>query len=482
MPSKKKFPWIAVLVVALLVLVALAPVFASSPAGSRWVSQKASASVPGTIEIEGLSLSWGAGQSVGSVRILDPQGGEVISVTDVRLPSATLLGLASGPSDPGPIEVANLTVSVVRGADGTSNLERALVDPNAPPSDPPPPPGPVAALFRLRLADGSVTVTDAVSGTTVLSGLTVGPAGQGEESARIQATVERDGAEAPLDVVATVDGGNLALTAPDLPVALVDALAGAEGMLLAALGETASLTVSAPLAGGDVSASVSSPSSHGSLEATVGDTMTLRQDATATLEVTPELGSKILQMINPFLVTALEAEEPVRARLERATFSAPQPFDLETLVLDAEVTVGRVVLGSGGPLEQLLTALGRSAPQRTTAEFTPAVFHVEDGVLTYQRMTMTADQLVVAVEGTVDLAGDSLDMRVVVPRVTFENFFGDLASGLEEGYEMVIPVRGSTTAPQMDFAAVAAEVAKLAASGVLGGVGDLLGGLGGLLP
>lgn len=110
------------LVLLLAVLAALAPTLAGWFARG-YVEDAINQAIPGSVRVAGLSLSWRGPQEAGPVTLLDPVGGQVATVT-VRS-DAGIWGLLMGRWDLGTLRVGG-DANLVAGADGTTNLERAL--------------------------------------------------------------------------------------------------------------------------------------------------------------------------------------------------------------------------------------------------------------------------------------------------------------------------------------------------------------------
>ena len=159
------------------------------------------------------------------------------------------------------------------------------------------------------------------------------------------------------------------------------------------------------------------------------------------------------------------------------------PFDLVGVVADLEVEVGSVLIAEGGPLGSLLEALGEQSRPETLVAFSPVAIHLEDGVATYARSWVETGGVRVALEGRVDLVADQLDLRLVIPKSTLTYLLGELVSGLDEGYEFGVGIKGTTQAPQIATEEIMAKLASLVAQSVLGnpdaldGILDSLGGL-----
>ncbi|MCL4740905.1 MAG: hypothetical protein KJZ54_01755 [Phycisphaerales bacterium] len=147
---------LGVVVVLLIVLVAVGPMIAGPIARPR-VERAASEAIAGRVEVGRVSLSWFGSQRVERVRLLDPDGGEV-ALVDARVERG-LLGLATNWRDVGRVVVAG-RATVVRHADGTTNVERATAATKpAPPSPPGAEPVALPAGLRAALVVDGVTVT-----------------------------------------------------------------------------------------------------------------------------------------------------------------------------------------------------------------------------------------------------------------------------------------------------------------------------------
>lgn len=472
---------LTILLVALLVVAAFLPALAGTGAGAKFVSSRASAGIPGAIEVSGLGLSWGAGQTVARVAVLDPEGAEVAAISDIRLAEFSLWGALLGNRDPGPVSVGQLVARIERGEEGPSNLEAALADPNSPPQTASGP-GPMALILGLDLADGKVDFVGPDS-TLAVSAIKVAPNGGGGRV--VTALVAVGGVRAPLELTVTTGTAQVELRAEGMPVALLDALAGTDGTLVAALGKRATLEATLEAGeGGDLLLRADSPTTSIRLHGAGQTALALREDATATMEVTPELGAKVLVAVSPFLMTAIGSDEPVRATVLGPSFHLPlTPFDLASVVADVEVEVGSVLIAEGGPLEAVLEALGENSPPETLASFSPVAIHLEGGVATYARSWMDAGPVRVGMEGTVDLVADSLNLRLVIPKATLLYLMGDMASGLAEGYEFVVRVTGTIANPEIDTEEILGKLASLLAESVLGNpdaLDSILDSLGGI--
>jgi hypothetical protein len=245
----------------LLLAVAAAPSLAGAFLPSR-VEAAFAERFHGRLEVGDLDLGWGGRQRVEGVRLLDPQGGEVARVA-AELPGLWAL-LAGRGKDLGHVRVV-VSADLAADAEGKSNLERAL-EPRVAPGEPGPGGGgegggsPLEDLEcdlelvveRLTWSDARTsepfvledfaaraTLDGAGAAVVESAGRIQGGAEDGlKVTARAQHLFARAGAAEPPTI--EVDA-----TLRDLPLGLVDALAGQGGRLRDLLGERATLRVQA---------------------------------------------------------------------------------------------------------------------------------------------------------------------------------------------------------------------------------------------
>ncbi len=110
-----------ILVVVLLVVVALAPTIAG-PLVRPMVQDAVNSKIKGEATVSSLGLAWFGGQRA-ELTLTDPEGGTVADVS-VRVDRG-LLGLVFGSRDLGVVFVKG-SATIVRDADGTTNLQRAI--------------------------------------------------------------------------------------------------------------------------------------------------------------------------------------------------------------------------------------------------------------------------------------------------------------------------------------------------------------------
>ncbi len=307
-----------VMAALVVVLLAVGPMIAGPIARPR-VERAASGAIAGRVEVGRVSLSWFGSQRVERVRLVDPDGGEV-ALLDVRVERG-LLGLATNWRDAGRVVVSG-RATVVRHADGSTNVERATAPTKpAPPSVPSTEPVVLPAGLRAALAVDGVTVTVVDESLPERTGGTIAAAAirdlRGSASVEVGRpwTLELTARTQTGASAATLtDGGNLKITAR------VDGLTDAAGK------------VDAENANGSLAWEVTLPGveTGGEIALEGGVARTVRP---ATLSA----DAQALAAMFPMLAAAFEADESV-------AFTR-----LPTVRVEAEVAALPVPLGGGPP-------------------------------------------------------------------------------------------------------------------------------------
>ncbi len=252
-------------------VVLLAPTIAASMAPGM-VPGIASGLITGEASIESASFSWGGPQRITGLKVLDSQRVDVASVRTIEV-SAGLLGLVTGNLDIGTVTLSGVKAHVVRGADGTSNVQQ-LAKP-APAASPAPSAPPAATLPKglratLVVDGGEVTIDDQSAGApgvqVAVSDVALKVAVADQSPIRVEAKAKagetRDKATGSVSIDLTIDrwinvSGEIT---PDtatvdatvdvraLPSAILDAFAAqalAGGSFREGLGSTVDLSIKA---------------------------------------------------------------------------------------------------------------------------------------------------------------------------------------------------------------------------------------------
>lgn len=105
------------------VCVIFAPQIASAIAPG-YAKDAVNGSIKGKIDLASLSLSWGGPQVIEGVTLSDPDGHEIAKMNVEA--QAGLWGLATGNLNIGQVKITKARAAVVREADGTTNIQRAI--------------------------------------------------------------------------------------------------------------------------------------------------------------------------------------------------------------------------------------------------------------------------------------------------------------------------------------------------------------------
>jgi hypothetical protein len=251
-----------------------------------------------------------------------------------------------------------------------------------------------------------------------------------------------------------------------MPVAPLDGAAAARGALLALTGEALDLDLNASLQAmrGPLDLNLTSPGVWGRLESSFSPgAMSLRNPLRAEMVLTPALSQIMLRRINPLLVTAAGAANPLRLTVSRDGFLLPTapPILPRLAISHAEIDLGTVFLNNGGVLKGLLQVLGVEAGAQVNAKFTPIKARLQDGVAVYERVEiLIADQVKISTKGVIDLVHDQVDMQIEVPAETLQQTAG--LKDLKSRDYLVIPMSGPTAKVTVDWTRAARELGLLA--------------------
>ena len=384
-PRRRGRRWliiIGVVVVLLGVLIALAPTLVSTGPGTRLLLSVVNGYIPGKADVADLSAGWFSGTSVNGLTVADPDGRVVISIHTIAMPDFTLAKAVGGSAEYGTITVTRPEVTYEQYADGTNSITRALVKPG--PTVPPPTeaeaPSKPSAPIRAKLVVSDAAIQCILPGQDPVGveGLTVNAeiAALASITADAAATVRQGSSTGEINLKKLV-AKNLFDAAgefqPDratinaeaklarLPVALLDALAQADGKLLALLGDKAEINLSA----------------NGMLANLTGDVtvltprLTARTDFART-EKAVTLSAAVHTIIEPSVWTQLAAgkDGPILPAITKPVVvdlvleKHTQPFEQERIDLAAilaKITLQPVDLvfdTTGGPATATLTKTG----------------------------------------------------------------------------------------------------------------------------
>jgi hypothetical protein len=119
------------LVGVVVLFVLLLPTLLSTSPGKNFILGYVNDAIAGKVEVDSISLGWFSGQTITGVKVTDPTGQTVATVAKIDMPSVRPTTFLDLSNDLGTITIDKPELSVVKNADGTTNLDAAFA-PKAP--------------------------------------------------------------------------------------------------------------------------------------------------------------------------------------------------------------------------------------------------------------------------------------------------------------------------------------------------------------
>jgi len=421
------------LVILLGVLVAAAPSIAGGMAPAI-IESSAKDAITGSVKVSSVSLSWGGPQLIGPVDVKDPSGTTVATVNLKASKGLWALATGGGQGDLGVFTVDG-KVDLVRNADGSTNLEKAIApSPTAkarpaltssvPKSSLPnvtakvdltdlditykelaASGGGVAQEASITNLKGAIDVATAngVSAKVKLDGAVAGAAGGAAQSSPGALVID-----ATIDNVTDANGNptldkmtvNATVDATKLPVALIDAIANMGGVLTQALGQELAIKINAKgtTVAGDASIIITSANVTGdlALTATAGR-LTTKAPGSFKVKSTDFINSSAFSTKYPQLKDALtkagmtiQSWPGIEAKI--AQLNVPLPGAGGAAAMDMRGAAADITLTTGGLRGTLASQTeGGATPAAPQAlSVAPLVASVKSADLA-QGATITAD-------------------------------------------------------------------------------------------
>lgn len=417
--------FITLLVVGIIALVAL-PSALSSKTGLNLAMNLASRQLPGTLSAKSWELAWTGKQRLSGFRYTDEEVGLEIDLPTFELQDS-LIVLLTKSRDEIKLQVAG--EAHLHQSDGEELSIRALE-------------------AALSLSPRKNQITANIHGIPHYR--------KGEGKLTVQATLGQSGLDANAEL-------------QDFPGRLIAAFFRSEP-LGALLGDTVQLNAKTQTHQGKGLLQVRVDASHSQwdLDASIHKGLiTLNKAFRGEITVNREVSRLVLKHINPLLITAIGAPEPIRLTVAPEGFHIP--IDLKALTNAemplATIEFGRITVENGGPLEAIMGLVQSSTVRhsdRMETWFTPQYLHLKDGILVLERMdTLIHQSFHLATWGTVDLLRDYVDITLGIPQDTLRERFG--IKGLSEDYVLQTPLQGRSDRVDLDYASVLARIASMRA-------------------
>ncbi len=252
-----------------------------------------------------------------------------------------------------------------------------------------------------------------------------------------------------------------------LPVALLDALKLGGGIEYAKLlGATADGTIDG--GEGDTTLQVSAPYAQATVRGLMDKgALKLKDNAEATLDVTPYLSEKMLAPINPLWKDAT-AEKPITLTIQKDGFVWPmQDFDIKTAAVKGRLDLGALNLQKSPLMSLILRGLKQPASYGSSVKFTPMTFELKDGVVSYDNVQFTMDNISLRMRGNVNLTNEQMNIKLGISGATLSQGFKEVRQFIDPNDFYEIPLTGTRSNPQLDFGGLVSQIVTKGAKGLL---------------
>lgn len=270
--------------------------------------------------------------------------------------------------------------------------------------------------------------------------------------------------------------------ASSISVPLLDVIGGTGQTLDATLGDTAEARLQGRFPG-DFELALRSPTAEVMLKPSVNRNrvVTLREDAVATLQVTPRMADVMLAGLNPVFGDAVASRGPVRLTLDRDRFRVPLGSDhltrrmtmsgtleLGTLVMDRKGLIGGGLeglagqIGAGGLAGALGMGGGAATDPHSTydAVFTPMRFSIDKGKVDPSEVWMTSPDIALGAQGRIDLVNQTVDMTLGLLGATLiARTHPAAAKAIDPNRVYEVTMSGPLSSPKLDVAKLAGSLA-----------------------
>lgn len=246
----------------------------------------------------------------------------------------------------------------------------------------------------------------------------------------------------------------------------------------ALIGPTLNANIQAQLQqmSGPFFADVQGSNGHFTLDAYLNNgILTLNQDITAQLKVTPELGEHVLKDLIPILGGMLSAEHPISLTLYKEGFYLPlrnaSPLNIQ--IPHGTLNLGKVRFSEKSQIAKAFNLLipNSSSP---LVWLTPAYFSLNQGTVTLERVDMLiSGNYPVAAWGNVDIGKDRVDMVIGLSGAAIAKAFH--VTGISNNYFLQLPLKGRLNNASIDKTKVVGRLSALAAHSQGGPQGAVLG-------
>ncbi len=264
-------------------------------------------------------------------------------------------------------------------------------------------------------------------------------------------------------------------TFQDLPSQPIDALLKQQGLLAATVGSQLSGKMQLsyqPKKPGNADLEVDATNAQGFLDGQITEdgTLQLEQDATFSLDVTPEMSNVLLRRINPMLGAVIAAEAPLKLTLNQQDFAVPLiDFSLKKAQANANLDRSDVTLAEQGLTGVVIGLLKQlhAIPERSQygATIKPVSMTLRDGTLSYNQLALVISDVELNVPGRINLMTNELDLELMLSGSAVP----------KEAHGLPLGIGGTISQPKLAKGAIERILVK---TGIQRGFQELLKGQG----
>lgn len=203
--------------------------------------------------------------------------------------------------------------------------------------------------------------------------------------------------------------------------------------------------------------------------------MTLNQDLTAQITVTPQLGEYVLKDLIPVLSGMLSADHPITLAISKEGFATPidKPSLTNIAIGSAVLSMGKVHFSGESHIAKVLNLL-TPATSNQLVWLTPAYFSLNQGVLKLERVDMLiSDRYPIAAWGDADMGKDRVNMVIALAGSAISRAFN--VPKIANSYFLQLPLKGKLSNPSIDKNRAIARISALVAQSQGGAEGLVIG-------
>jgi len=347
-----------ILIGSTAIFTAFIPTMISSSWGKSklisWINQ----SIPGTVTLNSLSLTWRGPQQLQGMDLVDSQGGPVLSLEHLNM-NTSLFDLIRRSSFAGALEWESLNIHLVGDSEGNTNLLKALDKSCCTSSHPARP-----VVIDLKNTNGKINLTDNTPMTLQMTGETQKDGLKGKflmdaemHGMTLQEVLQNSGtlaetlaSRSDVDLKVHADIANFPIDLLDQVISLKSS--SFSGVLKELLGDTLNLTINQQSAANGISVKIAgkTPTLNLSADVLVDQMLTLAKPAQATLKLTPDSAKQLMQWLK--IATPWELASPVTAAMSISDLQVPlkllkssiRNLDAESIGLTANLDMSQADL------------------------------------------------------------------------------------------------------------------------------------------